>query len=230
MDYAIQICSYVIALPLQVLTIRAMLRGAFRSYPFVFAYLIATLLTTMIEVPLSLAYYSTGTTIATREYVKWYWRDEVVIEVLILGVVINLAYYATSKLESRRIVRMVLIAGGFLFVGISLLIDYDPNVFFGRWATKWVSQIKFCAAILDLALWAMLIAARKKDYRLLMLSCGLGIMFTGEAIGESLRNLATRNETHVLSTIGGLLVMVVNTVLLYIWWRAFRTKEVISPS
>lgn len=224
MDFAIQLCSYLISLPLQVLTIRAMLRGGFRTYPLVFAYLIAALLTTVIEVPLSLAYYSNNTRETARAYAWWYWRDEAVVEILILSVVINLIYYATSNLDSRRILRLLLIAGAVVFVGISFLINYDPNpkVFFGVWATHWVSQVKFCAAILDLALWAMLIAARKKDYRVLMLTCGLGIMFTGGAIGDSLRNLASAHEYHVLSIIGGIIMLISDTVRLYIWWRAFR--------
>ena len=51
--------------------------------------------------------------------------------------------------------------------------------------TPWTRDLNFCSAILDLALWALLIAAREKDHRLLLLSGGLGIQFTGEAIGES---------------------------------------------
>jgi hypothetical protein len=228
MAFAVQLCSYLIGVPLQLLTIRAMLRGGFRAYPLVFAYLIAAVLTTAIEMPLSLAYYSNNTPETARTFARWYWRDEALIEVLIFAVVINLIYLATSKLESRRIVRSLLISGGVLFVGTTFLINYEPNPkqFFGVWATHWVSQLKFCAAILDLALWAMLIAARKKDYRLLMLSCGLGIMFTGGAIGESLRNLASTNEHHVLSSIGGLIVLIADTILLYIWWRAFRKDAI----
>jgi hypothetical protein len=228
MDFAVQVCAYLIAVPLQLLTIRAMLRGGFRAYPLVFAYLIAALLTTAIEMPLSLAYYSNKTQDAARNYMRWYWRDEALIEVLIFAVVINLIYLTTSKLESRRIVRLLLISGGVLFVAITFLITYEPNPkqFFGVWATRWVSQLKFCAAILDLALWAMLIGVRKKDYRLLMLSCGLGIMFAGGAIGEALRNLASAHEHHALSYVGSLIMLTADTMLLYIWWRAFRKDSV----
>ena len=102
-------------------------------------------------------------------------------------------YYATSKLAPRRIVRLGLIAGAVLFAGISFLVHYHPvpNMSYGLWATPWTRDLRVCAAVLDLALWAMLIASREKDQRLLMLSCALGIMFAGEAVGESLRNLAS---------------------------------------
>jgi hypothetical protein len=78
----------------------------------------------------------------------------------------------------------------------------------------------------------MLIGSREKDQRLLMLSCALGIMFAGEAIGESLRNMATSHRNalniqsaHAIADIGGVLAMAANLAFVYIWWRAFRAPR-----
>jgi hypothetical protein len=246
MDLTIQLCSYFVGIPLELLTIAAMLRGGYKRYPFVFAYVVVYFLTTVAEMPSSVAYYYARhlynpphprLNVTAENYAWWYWRDEAVLQILVFAVVISLIYYATSKLGPRRIVRLGLIAGAVLFAGISFLIHYHPpapNVSYGLWATAWTRDLRLCAAILDLALWAMLIASREKDNRLLMLSCALGIMFAGEAVGESLRNLASTMESqsrgHVLADVGGVLGLVSDLAFLYIWWRAFLTPKPLANS
>jgi len=86
--------------------------------------------------------------------------------------------------------------------------------------TPWARDLNFGSAILDVALWAMLIAKRRKDSRVLMLSGALGIMFSGEAIGGSLRNLS---RASVLP--GGVLMVFTYLVFLYIWWQTFRAPR-----
>ena len=238
MDLAIQLCSYLAGLPLELLTIAAMLRGGYRRYPFVFAYVVIYFLTTIVEMPSSVAYYYARHLYkpphpllnqTAENYAWWYWRDEAILQVLVFAVVISLIYYATSKLGPRRIVRLGLISGAVLFAGLSILVNYHPNEAYPLWATAWTRDLRLCAAILDLALWAMLIAAREKDSLLLMLSCALGIMFAGEAVGESLRSMASaiasQARGHVVADIGGVLALVSDLGFLYIWWRAFRTSK-----
>src|ERR1051326_1638307 len=217
MDLAIQLCSYLIGLPLELFTIAAMLRGGYRRYPFVFAYVITYFLTTVVEMPSSVAYYydrlvyplpNIRADQAAETYAWWYWRDEAVLQVLVFAVVISLIHAATTRFGPRRVVRLGLVVAAALFAITSFAIHYQPtapNVSYGVWATAWTRDLRVCAAILDLALWAMLIASREKDQRLLMLSCALGIMFAGEAVGESLRNLATalarQKSGHILGHI-----------------------------
>ena len=57
MDLTIQLCAYLVGLPLELLTIAAMLHGGFKRYPFVFAYVVTYFLTTVAEMPSSVAYY-----------------------------------------------------------------------------------------------------------------------------------------------------------------------------
>jgi hypothetical protein len=75
--------------------------------------------------------------------------------------------------------------------------------------------------ILDLLLWSILVASKKKDRQLLMLSGGLGIQFTGDAIGQSLRQLAIAHRSSAMALAGGLLAIVAGLVCLYVWWRTF---------
>jgi hypothetical protein len=81
-----------------------------------------------------------------------------------------------------------------------------------------------CATILDLALWSFLITSKKRERLLLLLSGAMGILFAGEAIGDSLRNLATPNHITWLSRVGSMTIIAANFTFLYIWWAAFRQE------
>jgi len=224
MDFAIQICFYVIGILLELLAIAALLRGGFRRYPFVFAYVIALFLTTAIELPTSLAYYyDPGNKDLIRRFNNNYYRDEGILQVAIFAVVISLIDAATMRIKPRRIVRLGLVAGASIFAAISFRVHYipDPKAI-GVWMTPWTRDLKFVSAVLDLALWALLIGTRTKDRRLLILSGGLGIMFAGGSIGEAIRNLAIPTQLHAVAIIGGLVVMLADLVLLYILWQTFR--------
>jgi len=223
MDLALQICSYLVWLPLEVLTMSAMLRVGIRRYPVVFTYLVASFLTTLIEISPSIAFYTSARRNAA-DILFWYWLDEGIREVLILAVVISLIYGASARVRPRRVLRSGLVIGGVLFVALSYLIHHDPNVKAGVWMTPWTRDLKFCAAILDLALWALLLGSREKDHRLLLLSGGMGIMFTGEAIGESIRSMAIRNHSHFAVLAGSLIILLSDLAFLYIWWQAFRRQ------
>ncbi|MGA2268159.1 MAG: hypothetical protein ABSH44_06775 [Bryobacteraceae bacterium] len=225
MRFAIQLCGVLIGLPLELLIIAAMLRGGYRRFPLIFVYTIADFLTTVVELPSGLGYVRSMPWSADA-YAAVYWLDEGILQVLVYAVVMSLIYQATGRLRPRRIVRASLIAGAILFAGISFLIHWNPALNTGSFMTPWTRDLNFCSAILDLALWALLIASREKDHRLLLLSGGLGILFTGEAIGESARELAMRSHSRPISLLGNSLIMLTNLLFLYIWWQALRRAPV----
>lgn len=218
MQLAIQICNYLIALPLELLIVAALLRGAYRRYPVIFAYMIAYFLTTVVETPVNIASYERIQG-ARRLYVQLYWVDETILQVLVFAVVLSLLYEATARVDSRRILRMGLMGAAAIFAGVSFFLHYKPDAPLSGWMTLWARDLSFCAIFLDLALWFLLIASRKKDHLLLLLSGALGIQFTGEAMGQALRGLAGRGPL-VIS--GDIMLMLADFVCLYIWWQAFR--------
>src|SRR5271157_5525797 len=218
MRFAIQLCGLAVGLPLQILIISRLLRGGCRRFPFLFAYVVGEFLTTVVAVPSAMGY-DRGRQWAAFAFPAVYWFNVVVMQVLVYAVVMSLIYEATGKLRSRRIVRVSLIAGAILFAGISFLIHWDPALNMGSFITLWTRDLNFCSSVLDLALWAMLIAAREKDHRLLMLSGGLGIQFTGEAIGESIVQLALHRRSHAISLTGAVIILLADLIVLYIWWQ-----------
>jgi hypothetical protein len=222
-DYAIQICSYLIGIPLELLAIAALVRGGYRRFPLILVYVVALFLITVVELPTSLAYYADPTNRELiRRMIGGYYRNEGILQVAIFAVVISLIDAATVRLRPRRIVRLGLVAAAALFAGISFRVHYRPDVAIGLWMTPWTRDLKFCSAVLDVALWTLLIGSREKDQRLFILSGGLGIMFAGGSIGGSIRNLATPEQSHALAVIGGLIVNLSDFVWLYILWQTFR--------
>jgi len=87
------------------------------------------------------------------------------------------------------------------------------------WMTVLSRDLSFGSAVLDLLLWFLLIAQPKKDPLLLLLSGGLGIQFTGAAIGQSLRQLSPHTEVA-----GNLILVLSDLVCLYVWWQTFRRR------
>ena len=222
MRFAIQLCGLVIGLPLQLLLIGTLLRGGYRRYPFLFAYVVGDFMTTVVEVPSAVGYYR-GRQWAAFAFPAVHWFNVVVMQVLVYAVVMSLIYQATGALRARRIVRASLIAGAMLFAGISFLIHWNPALNRGSFMTPWIRDLNVCSSVLDLALWALLIAAREKDHRLLLLSGGLGIQFAGEAMGTSILQLALRTRSRAMSLTGSVMMLLADLLFLYIWWQALRT-------
>jgi hypothetical protein len=226
MAQAFQLGAYLFGLPLELMVIAVLLRGEYKRYPFIFLYVVVDFLTTVIEIPASLAYGS-----RTPEATKWwaflFWSNERIMQVLVFLVVISLVYKATLHLGPRRTLLTGIICGTVLVAAISFWVHYyDPNLRLGkfRYMTPWTRDLNFCAAILDLGLWALLIGARQKDRKLLLITGALGIQFTGGAIGQALRDMSP-----AIVTAASQFTVITNLMRLYIWWRAFRDNPKTPP-
>jgi len=219
MREVVQYIGWLVGIPLEILTIAALLRGPAKRFPLLLLYMVVLFLATVVQMPAYAAHFSGRRLAHTRAF--YYWSGAAVLQLLIFGVVVSLIYEATAQAPHRRPVRAALVAGAIAFAAVSFLIHYGSRVVSGSWMTLWSRDINFVSAVLDLALWAMLIAARQKDRCLLLLAAALGIQFTGEAIGQSLRRLSPS----VVFT-GDVLILLVNLACLYLWWQALRMAPV----
>jgi hypothetical protein len=59
----------------------------------------------------------------------------------------------------------------------------------------------------------------------LLVTGGLGIQFTGETIGDSLRSMAAQRRSHQISFAGRLVTTLADLTALYVFWRAFRKER-----
>jgi hypothetical protein len=206
------------------MVIATLLRGQYRRYPFILAFVVGEFLAVSSEIPAYWAVYR-GVKHATGQR-TWLWSlNEVLLQALLYAIVISLIYQAAVKLKSRRVVSSAIVLGAIAFAAGSFLVHShasEATVSIGAWLTPWTRDLNFCSAFLDLGLWTMLISSREKDSGLLLISGGLGIRFTGEAIGESIRQLAFRQRSSTLSLTGSVVISVVDLLCLYVWWRALR--------
>jgi len=222
-NFIFQVCGWLVGLPLEFLVVSALARGPYRLFPLVFVYAAANFITTLIEIPPYVVSFVTGNPQIWKNAAEIYWINDVILQVLIFAVVIGLIDSAASGASRRRMIRIGLAAGAILFGGVSLYIEYlPPPAKFGYWMTPWTRDLNFCATVLDLGLWMLLIASRKADRRLHLVSGALGMQFTGEAIGEAIRDLSIPKMVHALSLTGSVVAMVADLACLYIWWQAFR--------
>jgi hypothetical protein len=219
MREAVQYVGWLVGIPLELLIITALLRGPAKRFPLLLLYMVVLFLATVVQIPAYTAHFAGRQLAHTRAF--YYWTSATVLQLLVFGVVVSLIHEATSQAPRRRPVRAALVAGAIAFAAISFLIHYNSRVVSGAWMTPWSRDINFVSAVLDLALWALLLASARKDRCLLMLTAALGIQFTGEAIGQSLRRLSPS----VVFT-GDVLILLVNLACLYLWWQALRMAPV----
>lgn len=223
MRLAFQYILWAVGLSLQVLVIRALLRGFYKRFSLLLAYAVTLFLTTVVEVAAYTAQ-TTGARAMARSWRYYYWVNDAVLQALIYSVVISLIYKAMARADTRAVIRRWLVAGAFVVFVAIFLVHRGPMRDLTAWMTLVSRDLSFAAVILDLLLWSKLIASRKKDHQLLMLSGGLGIQFTGSALGQSIRQLAlgAMGRNYAFALAGGVLMVLANFVCLYVWWQTFR--------
>jgi hypothetical protein len=218
-----QICTYVLWFPMQVLVISSIWRAGARRFILFLAYSVVSLLVAFAQIPASVARFQ------HRTMAPWYTLvhsvGQGITYALALAVVLNLIHRASESATGRNILRLVVNLGSLAMVGVSLFFHYDSRLTIEKWVIPWTRDLNFMAAILDLVLWSLLLASRKKDNRLLMLTAGLGIMFAGETIGSALQTMAIRYRSTLLVYTSVPFVLGVDLAFMYIWWQAFRKES-----
>ena len=223
MRLALQFVFWAVGLSLQVLVIRALLSGPYKRYPLLFTYSVTVFLTTLVEVTIYVAQ-QMGQRGWARSWRFYYWINDAILQALVFAVVISLIHHAMTRANARTAIRRWLIVGAFLAFAVFFALHVGPEEKLSAWMTLVSRDLSFSAVILDLLLWTTLVASKKKDQELLMLSGGLGIQFTGSAIGQSIRQLALGplGKSPAMALTGSVIVVVANLICLYVWWQTFR--------
>ena len=85
------------------------------------------------------------------------------------------------------------------------------------WFNSTSELLNFGAAIMNLVLWGVLIADRKRDPQLAVVSVGLGVVVTGAAISYGLRHLVPADAVFIPNVF----LILTQLVGWSIWSRAF---------
>jgi hypothetical protein len=210
--HILQWSLWAVGLTLQYLVTQALIAGPFRQFTVVFAYILCLIITTVTDIIMSFDLGSLGKT-----YLRYYWTADLLRESAMYAVVISLVLHAMPDGRRRAaLVRLLIVVAILFWIG-SIVVYQEPSL--NKWMVKVVRNLSFCSAVATLILWFVLIASEKRDTRLLVITGGLGLQMTGEAIGQSLRQLSK------MTVFPGVMVMILAHFLcLYIWWRAFQSK------
>jgi hypothetical protein len=211
---------FFVSVALQVYVIALLRRGPYKDYPFALIYSLVLLLTSAADA-LALA----GVlSLSKPEQRFFYYRNDAVRQFLLFVVVVSLIERAMQGSPYRKRVRVVLGGLAVLSVFISLTVHSGAPRFV-LWMTEVSRDLSFGSVALTLLLWTLLISSPRKDHQLLLVTGGLGLQFTGEAIGQSLRQLS--HHHHVILFVGNLLMSVAHLLRLYVWMEAFGRREVL---
>jgi hypothetical protein len=203
---------WAVGLILQYLVTLALIAGPFRQFTVIFAYILCLIITTLTDILMS---FDMGS--LSRIYLRYYWTADLLRESALYAVVISLVLHAMPDGRRRAALVRILVLVAILFWVGSIVMYQEPTL--NKTMVKVVRNLSFCSAVATLVLWFVLIASEKRDTRLLVITGGLGLQMTGEAIGQSLRQISKQTNL-----IGGLTMVFAHFLCLYIWWRAFRSN------
>src|SRR5436190_17682003 len=175
--FFLQWVMFAASVTLQVCVIASLRRAARKQYPFIYTYSIFLLLKILVDAALFAGIVPISKTAKTI----FYYRSDAVREFLLFSVVVSLIEGTMPNSAFRTRMRVILAATAVVSVFASLLIHWNPSRLV-VWMTQVSRDLSFGSVVLTLLLWLMLISSAKKDRMLLMLTVGLGLQFTGEAI------------------------------------------------
>jgi hypothetical protein len=224
----LQWAAWAVNVPCQVLLLNALLRtglrthlrGGLRTYPFLFAYVLVLLLSTV-------AYMAASEDGRLPSSWAWvYWTVDLVLEALLYALVLSLIWRALRANPNRARLMRLMVAGVVLVWLAALALSHAGRL--NEWMTNFTKYVAFAGAVMNLGLWATLVERRHPDRSVLLISGGYGVLSAGEAISQSLRALAVRNRSFPLLAGGNLIGAIAQALCLLIWWRAIVSEQ--SPT
>lgn len=212
-----------------------LLLGPFRRFWVVLLYVSWELLATAAFTVADVVYNGTaqtGTagaaqTAAQQWYARLYWLNDVVVDLLRFLLVIVLIYKATPESTRRAAVGRLL--GGVVaaVVVLPFLLFHPTFAPFPKtvWFNSTSELLNFGAAIMNLVLWATLIASRQRDPKILAVSAGLGVVVTGSAISYGLRHFLPHGAlTSVVNLFLNLTQLAGWTIWCWAFWPVPRRR------
>lgn len=210
-----QFVLWIIGGVLQVMVLAALIRGAFRKFPFLFAFCIILFLTTVVEI-------AATTEVGLLNY-TYYYYDEILRQTGILAIVVSLILKSTPPGPKRAPFARMVIAGAILFWLVSLWACHNERV--GHWMNALDRNLSFGSAILNLLLWSRLMVYRSRDRQILLISSGLGLQMAGQAIGMSL--IALSRDYYFT---GSNIAVFSSFLCSFVWWRALRRTPAVEAT
>jgi len=154
------------------------------------------------------------------QYARVYWPSEVLMNALLFLMVIVFTYQCLEGNEVRATARRFLTGIVAVAIVAPFVIYHQRTMFSTRWFNGLIQWFNFGGAIMNLGLWTALLANKKRDPQLVMVSIGLGLAVTGAAMGFGLRQFTSASSG--AREFANLVVVLTHVLGLFVWCWAFR--------
>ncbi len=218
----------VIALLMQALVLSRFLNSRNRDYPLAIVFsLVLFLLTSAAYFLDSFREYLPRDASASLDhtFILAYSAADLFMHVLLLTLMLQLIRKTLLGLELNPRIIVLLAA-------ISLLVAISAYNYYGAaMSTKTLLQtrqvVSFWMVLLNLYWWTLLLRKRQLDRRVLLLSAGIGLMMTGQVIGDGIASISERKGWMALVAI--LIMYGTHFACLYAWYSAFQPGYATVP-
>jgi hypothetical protein len=219
--YFLQVFPSWVTMLLEVYLVVLLLRGPIRKYPIFFVYILAQLIGDSIE---AFAFYRFGHD--SSNYFTFYWAAEISVALLLFLVVIAFTYAALKDNPLRPKAAKVLAVVAVLTLA-SPFVLFHSRILSNRWFNSTDQMLNFGGAIMNLVLWAALLANRRRDPQLLNISMGVGIAATSAAMIWGARLWFADRNRWPLDTFA--ILMHAATLMLWIWVLRPKAPRGVAP-
>jgi hypothetical protein len=204
-----QFAMWAAGLLVQSLVISSLLRFGWRQFPLLLLYVLLLFCTTLTDIAAFM------TIREKRLWSMYYWTAELIRQSAMYAVVVSMGIRVIPDKHSRPALIRLAFGSALLLYASCLALLYSPDM--NEWMTAVVRNISFASAVLNVAVWMYTIPVQHRDPTALMITGGLGIQITGEAIGQSLRQLFPDQWLA-----GNLLIVGTHFVCMLIWRQALQ--------
>ena len=145
---------------------------------------------------------------------------------LLLALMLQLTRATLKSLDlgTRILIPLALISG---LIGISAYTYFGADL--QRNTLLQTRQVvSFWMVLLNLYWWTLLLRKRRLDRRILLLSAGIGMMMTGQVIGDGIMYLSTPKGFG--SFFAMLVIYSTHFACLYAWYKAFHPGNVVASA
>ena len=171
-------------------------------------------------------------------YARLYWPTDVIDVLFRFVLVIVLIYWSSDgpkRVSARLLGGLVLLMTVLPFVIFNLHLNPSPaggtqSLFpSASWFVSTSELLNFGAAIMNLLLWASLIASKRRDPQLLAVSAGLGIVVTGTALAYAIFHFTGESQFGAVAEFFLNLTQLIGwTIWCFAFWPARKRKQQLS--
>ena len=161
-----------------------------------------------------------------KAFIFAYSSGDLFMHVLLVALMLQLIRKTLKSLElNTRVI--------YLLAALSVLISVSAYTWFGatfdvRVLLRTRQVVSFWMVLLNLYWWTLLLRRRQLDRRVLLLSAGIGLMMTGQVIGDGM--VAFASQQPWISISAALIMYGTHFACLYTWYNAFNPSNALSPA